>query len=54
MQLQVLPVKTMQWIAIGGLSYSIGTIWLLWDALHFNHAMWHMFVMVMFECLLCV
>lgn len=36
----------MKWIAAGGFSYSIGTVCLLWDALHFNHAVWHLFVMV--------
>jgi len=48
--LKVLPGATLKWIAFGGLSYSVGTFWLLWDALHFNHAVWHLFVMTGSAC----
>jgi len=42
----VTPPKILLWIVIGGLSYSVGIIFLLWDSLHFNHMIWHLFVMV--------
>jgi len=48
--MKVIPWSGMKWIAAGGFSYSIGTILLLWDALHFNHAVWHLFVMIGSAC----
>ena len=35
----------MTWMAIGGLSYSLGVIPFLWERLPYNHAVWHLFVM---------
>lgn len=32
-------------IAAGGLSYSIGVIFYLWEKLPFSHAIWHLFVL---------
>lgn len=32
-------------IAAGGLSYSLGVIFYLWEKLPFNHAIWHLFVL---------
>lgn len=33
------------WLVAGGLSYTIGVIFYLWDRLPFNHAIWHLFVL---------
>lgn len=45
-------------ILCGGIFYSIGTIFYLWDKLPFNHAIWHLFVLVgsffMFVCVFAV
>ncbi|GAA4827895.1 PAQR family membrane homeostasis protein TrhA [Algivirga pacifica] len=32
-------------ILIGGLFYTLGTIFYIWEKLPFNHAIWHLFVM---------
>lgn len=40
------PSLVMFWLALGGLSYSIGVAWLIFDSLHFNHAIWHLHVMI--------
>ncbi len=29
----------------GGIAYSLGVIFYVWDKLHFNHAIWHIFVL---------
>ena len=43
-------------LVTGGILYSTGTIFYLWEKLPFNHAIWHMFVMAgsacMFFCIL--
>ena len=33
------------WLGIGGLSYSLGVIFYLWQRLPFNHGIWHLFVL---------
>ncbi|XDD53292.1 hemolysin III family protein [Leptospira sp. WS4.C2] len=33
------------WLVAGGLSYTVGVIFYLWDRLPFNHAIWHLFVL---------
>lgn len=32
-------------LVAGGLTYSLGTVFFLWDRLPYNHAIWHLFVM---------
>ena len=32
-------------LLIGGLFYTVGVIFYIWDSLPFNHAIWHLFVM---------
>ncbi len=32
-------------LLLGGLSYSLGVIFYVWDKLSFNHAIWHLFVL---------
>ena len=43
--LDTLGFAGMTWMAIGGLSYSLGVIPFLWERLPYNHAVWHLFVM---------
>lgn len=42
---EALGLAGVMWMAIGGLSYSLGVIPFLWERLPFNHAVWHVFVM---------
>jgi len=39
-----IPLMTLILVGIGGLFYTFGVIFFLWDSLPFNHAIWHMFV----------
>lgn len=39
-----MPTAALWWILAGGLVYSVGVIFFLWDNLPFNHAIWHLFV----------
>ncbi len=39
------PGGALLWILAGGVTYSVGVIFYLWDRLPFNHAIWHLFVM---------
>jgi len=41
---QILSETTLTLIAVGGLSYTLGVIFFLWESLPFNHAIWHVFV----------
>jgi predicted membrane channel-forming protein YqfA (hemolysin III family) len=39
------PSDVLRYIVAGGLVYSVGVGMLTFDSLHFNHAIWHCFVM---------
>lgn len=39
-----LPAATLWLVVAGGIVYSLGIIFLLWDRLKFNNALWHTFV----------
>lgn len=43
--LEEMSSQTLWWIIIGGLFYTFGTIFFLWEKLPFNHAIWHVFVL---------
>ena len=45
-----IPHPALYWIAAGGLSYTFGVIFYLWDRLPYNHAIWHLFVMAGSAC----
>ena len=32
-------------LLVGGLFYTFGVIFYVWEKLHYNHAIWHMFVL---------
>ncbi len=38
------------WLVIGGLAYTGGVIFYLWERLPFNHAVWHLFVLAGSAC----
>jgi len=40
-----LPIGLLIWIAIGGLSYTIGIIFYAWNKLPYSHSIWHLFVL---------
>jgi hemolysin III len=41
----LLPMKALVWLLVGGSSYTVGVIFFLWEKLPFNHAIWHVFVL---------
>jgi hemolysin III len=43
--LKVLPVMAIVWLAIGGVCYTLGTVFYVWQRLKFAHAIWHLFVL---------
>jgi hemolysin III len=43
--LQALPEGGLVWLVCGGLAYTLGTIFYMWNKLPFNHAIWHSFVL---------
>ncbi len=45
-----LPTETMVLIVVGGLLYSVGVLFHLWDSLKFQNAFWHAFVTVAAAC----
>lgn len=38
------------WIAAGGLAYTVGVTFFLWESLRYNHAIWHLFVLTGSSC----
>jgi hemolysin III len=40
----VMPGGCLAWILAGGVMYTAGVIFYLWERLPFNHAIWHLFV----------
>jgi len=43
--LREIPDPVLIWIAIGGASYSLGTIFYMWKKFTYHHAIWHVFVL---------
>lgn len=41
-----LSATALFWLFIGGVAYSGGCIFFLWDRLPYNHAIWHLFVLL--------
>ena len=42
---QLLPIGGLAYIVAGGLFYSIGVIFFIWERLTFSHVLWHLFVL---------
>ena len=32
------------WLIAGGLCYTVGVVFFVWERLPYNHAVWHLFV----------
>jgi hemolysin III len=45
-----LPASTLWLLAIGGILYTIGVLFHLWEGLRFQNAIWHSFVLVAAAC----
>ena len=48
--LEHLPGGAIAWMVAGGLAYTGGVAFYLWERLPFNHAIWHLFVMAGSAC----
>lgn len=44
--IRLTPYIVKKWVFIGGLCYSFGVIFLVWEQLQFNHCIWHLFVIM--------
>ncbi|MCL4216270.1 MAG: hemolysin III family protein [Candidatus Hydrogenedentes bacterium] len=44
--LDVLPLAGFMWLIAGGFMYTMGVIFYAWRKLPYNHAIWHLFVML--------
>jgi len=40
----------MVWLLIGGLFYTVGSVFYLWNKIPYNHAIWHLFVLAGSVC----
>jgi hemolysin III len=40
-----IPVGGLYWLLGGGVSYSLGVIFFLWEKIKYHHAIWHLFVL---------
>ena len=45
-----LPMAVIVFIGIGGLLYSIGVFFYVWDKRMYTHAVWHVFVLAAAIC----
>lgn len=43
--IEALPPTSLYLLIVGGLSYTVGTIFYVWDSLPYNHGIWHVFVL---------
>lgn len=44
--IEVLSTSVIVCLGVGGISYSIGVLFYIWDDLPYNHMIWHLFVLV--------
>lgn len=47
---EVIPWSVLMMIIIGGVLYSIGVIFYLWEKLYYHHVIWHLFVLAAAIC----
>ncbi|MEE8556237.1 MAG: hemolysin III family protein [bacterium] len=43
--LDALPAGGLAWLGIGGLVYTLGTLFFVWESLPYHHVLWHLFVL---------
>jgi len=48
--LAALSPAGMAWLVAGGVVYTLGVVFYAWDRIPYNHAIWHMFVLVGSAC----
>ena len=48
--LRLLSPPALAWLAAGGLFYSFGVVFFVWQRLPYNHAVWHLFVLAGSAC----
>jgi hemolysin III len=48
--IEALPWPGLLWLVAGGLFYSLGVGFFVWQRLRFNHAIWHGFVILGSTC----
>jgi hemolysin III len=48
-----LPARGLFLLFAGGIAYTVGVIFYLWDRLPYNHAIWHLFVLTGSVCHFC-
>ncbi len=46
----VLSAAGLGWLVAGGVAYTVGVFFFLWERLPYNHAVWHLFVMAGSVC----
>ncbi len=44
--LEQIPEMSFNFLVLGGLCYSVGVIFYVWNKIPFNHAIWHIFVLM--------
>jgi len=45
-----MPPAVLQMVVAGGVIYSLGVIFYLWDRYFYSHALWHLFVLAAAIC----
>jgi len=48
--LDALPMAGFSWLLAGGLIYTVGVLFYAIDKIPYNHAVWHVFVLVASAC----
>lgn len=48
--LAAMPAAGLEWLFAGGIAYTAGLVFFAWEALPFNHAIWHVFVLAGSAC----
>jgi len=43
--LSAVPPGGLLWLGVGGITYTLGVIFYLWEGMPYNHAIWHLFVL---------
>ena len=48
--LEIIPFNCLILLVVGGVLYSLGVVFFLWEKLNYNHAIWHVFVLLASFC----
>lgn len=47
---EAVPAAGLGWLVAGGLSYTVGVAFFVWERMPYNHAVWHLFVIAGSAC----